>query len=111
MMLRKGIFQSVIQIVKRPISSATVSITKPHRNTYSRTYPTLLVLPDGSTIQMRYPEPRAIIRLPLDINTLNDNEKRARLELRKPKKKMTVKEATSVSFDASKYVNLVKKKK
>lgn len=45
----------------RKISSSTAAVTKVGRSTYTRMYPTLLVLPDGSTINIRYHEPRKII--------------------------------------------------
>lgn len=59
------IIKNVINIIKntRSISSSTASITKIHRATYARTYPTILVLPDGSTINIRYHEPRQIIQV------------------------------------------------
>lgn len=49
----------------RSISSYTTSIVKVHRQTYCRTYPTLLVFSDGSTTTIRYPVPRKIIRVSL----------------------------------------------
>ena len=33
------------------------------RNVYLRTYPTVLVMPDGSTVNIRYKEPRRIIKV------------------------------------------------
>lgn len=47
----------------RAVSSSTVAITKVHRLLYCRVYPTLLVQPDGSTINIHYHEPRKIIRV------------------------------------------------
>lgn len=47
----------------RNISSATASIAKVHRSLYCRTYPVVLVQSDGSTINIRYHEPRKIIRV------------------------------------------------
>ena len=35
---------------------------KVKRSMYCRTYDTTMVLPDGATIRVRYPEPRQIIR-------------------------------------------------
>lgn len=49
----------------RRISSATTSITRPHRLLYTREYPVVVVLPDGSSINIRYPEPRQIITVSL----------------------------------------------
>ena len=39
------------------------SITRISRDVYSRLYPNLLVLPDGSTIRIRYPEPRHLVKV------------------------------------------------
>lgn len=47
----------------RNISSLSASITRPHRTTYTRTYPTVLVHPNGSTTIIRYDEPRQIIKV------------------------------------------------
>lgn len=47
----------------RNVSSSTAAITKIHRLLYTRLYPTVLVQPDGSTINVRYHEPRKIIRV------------------------------------------------
>lgn len=56
-MLLKG-FQQV-----RYLNALSASITRPHRLTYKRMYPTLVVKPDGSTIVIRYEEPRQIIKV------------------------------------------------
>ncbi|CAH4019598.1 unnamed protein product [Pieris brassicae] len=50
-------------------------------------YPTKVVLPNGASINIRYNEPRKIIKLPLDLSLLSDEEKKIRLDRRKPKKK------------------------
>lgn len=47
----------------RNISSSTAAITKVHRLLYCRLYPTMVVQPDGSTINIRYHEPRKIVRV------------------------------------------------
>lgn len=49
----------------RRISSSTAAITKVHRKVYGRSFPTLLVQPDGSSIRIRYHEPRRIIEVSL----------------------------------------------
>lgn len=38
-------------------------ISRINRRVYARTYPTTLVYPDGSTVTIRYPEPRQIIKV------------------------------------------------
>lgn len=49
------------QVMK--LSSSTASITKIHRATFARPYPTVLVLADGSSINIKYHEPRKIIKV------------------------------------------------
>ncbi|XP_055692233.1 39S ribosomal protein L55, mitochondrial [Lutzomyia longipalpis] len=95
----------------RCISSTTAGITKIHRNIYARSYnPTVVVLPDGSSFNIRYHEPRRIIRLPLDLNTLSEEERKVRLDRRKPKKKIRVYEEVEDSFSSQKYIKMLKKK-
>ncbi|XP_062978711.1 large ribosomal subunit protein mL55 [Elgaria multicarinata webbii] len=65
----------------QPNSNRT-SIVCIARQKYSRTYPVLLVRPDGSTIHIRYKEPRRILSIPVDINTLPEAERKARLRKR-----------------------------
>jgi len=52
-------------IQTRGISSATAAVTRLHRTIYCRMYPTIVVQPDGSTIKIRYHEPRKIIKVML----------------------------------------------
>lgn len=47
----------------RALSSATAAVTRLHRSVYCRVYPTVVVHPDGSTINIRYHEPRKIIKV------------------------------------------------
>lgn len=95
-------------IVVRRISSSTAAINKIHRSVYARTYPTVLVFPDGSTINIRYFEPRAIITLPLDLTAFSEQEKKAHLERRKPKSKIAIEEEIENNFNANKYIKYVK---
>lgn len=61
----------VVQQQLRQISSASAAVTRLHRSIYARQYPTVVVLPDGSTINIRYGEPRKIIKVSLNkINVL-----------------------------------------
>lgn len=48
---------------KRYLNNNVASITKIHRELYTRMYPTVVVLADGSSINIRYPEPRKIIKV------------------------------------------------
>ncbi|KAI8773406.1 39S ribosomal protein L55 mitochondrial-like isoform X1 [Biomphalaria glabrata] len=98
---------SMINII-RDNSNAT-SITRPHRFAYPRTYPTILVFPDGSTINIRYHEPRSIIKLPVDMSALTEAEKKRILALRKPKQKLEVIEDLSVDVNFNEYSKFFKK--
>ncbi|EYB99417.1 hypothetical protein Y032_0122g1040 [Ancylostoma ceylanicum] len=60
------------------------------RNQYLRHYPVRLIRPDGSSIEIRYLEPRSVVQLPVDVNALSEDEKRQRLAARKPKAKKIV---------------------
>lgn len=54
----------------RSISSATAAVTKIHRAIYTRVHPVVVVNPDGSSINIRYPEPRQIIKVRLYRNVI-----------------------------------------
>ncbi|VDO61213.1 unnamed protein product [Heligmosomoides polygyrus] len=60
------------------------------RSQYLRHYPVKLIRADGSTIEIRFLEPRAVVQLPVDLNALTEEEKRHRLAARKPKAKKIV---------------------
>lgn len=100
----------LINITSRNASSTTCAITKKHRAVYARTFPCTIVKPDGSTYTAEYHEPRAIIKLPFDLSTLTEAERKARLEKRKPKMKVEIREEIDDKFSANKYLNFIKKK-
>ncbi|KAJ8732642.1 hypothetical protein PYW07_015241 [Mythimna separata] len=85
-------------------------VTKVHRDIYPRLYPTVVVLPDGASINIRYHEPRKIIKLPLDLSQLSEEERKMRLEKRKPKKKVKITDDIEDDFNAKKYLKYIKKK-
>ncbi|XP_022199432.2 39S ribosomal protein L55, mitochondrial [Nilaparvata lugens] len=95
----------------RGISSASAAITKIHRRRFLRQYPTALINPDGSSIEIRYHEPRAIIKMPLDLSKLSEAEVKVILERRKPRTKVVIEEEDKDSFTPNKYINLLQKKK
>lgn len=104
------ITKSLQLITSRNASSTTCAVTKIHRAVYARTYPCLIVKPDGSTYTAQYHEPRAIIKLPFDLSTLSEAERKARIEQRKPKQKIEIREEIDDQFSANKYLKFIKKK-
>lgn len=102
--VRNNCYRASLNTIKRPA--------------YARLYPVTLVRPDGSSIIIKYAEPVAVINLPFDMTTLNENEKKRRLLKRQISGKVDSKQLNenkniidkSVKFDHKKYINLVKKK-
>lgn len=47
----------------RSFNSSTCIVTKVHRATFARTYPVVVVLPNGASINIKYHEPRKIIKV------------------------------------------------
>ena len=97
------------------------SITRFSRDTYSRLYPNYLVLPDGSTIRIRYPEPRHLVKvntsnelsyllnnlfqLPVDIASLSEKEQKTRLLRRSAVQKDKMEITLDTAYDPSAYLN------
>lgn len=92
----------------RNLNCWTAAVTKKHRLVYERTYPTTLVFPDGSSIDIEYHEPRKIIVLPLNIAELTEEQQKAVLEKRKPKSKVVITEEIEDDFDENRYLNFNK---
>lgn len=70
----------------------------------------MVVNPDGSTFNIRYHEPRKIITLPFDMSQLSESERKARIEKRKPKRKVKIEAEVDDKFNANKYLKFMKKK-
>ncbi|KAE8742058.1 hypothetical protein FOCC_FOCC011774 [Frankliniella occidentalis] len=98
------------QLLHRSISNNFALITKVHRESYLKNYRVLVVQPDGSSFYTRYHEPRSIIQLPLDTSTLSPEDLKLRLARRNPKKKVEYVKEEKNTYQASKYIKLVKKK-
>ncbi|CAF0724166.1 unnamed protein product [Adineta steineri] len=81
------------------------SITRFSRDIYSRLYPNYLVLPDGSTIRIRYSEPRHLVKLPVDIASLSEKEQKTRLLRRTAAQKERVETTLDTAYDPSAYLN------
>ncbi|KAG7299788.1 hypothetical protein JYU34_016797 [Plutella xylostella] len=96
-------------LCKRYLNNNVASVTKIHREVYTRMYPTIVVLSDGSSINIRYHEPRKIIKLPLDLSELSEEERKMRVEKRKPKKKVKITDDIEDNFSSRKYLKYVKK--
>ena len=89
---------------KRDFNSNRAVVTRVKRSLYSRLYPTTLVNPDGSTVRIKYPTPRILVKLPLDFNKLDPEMQRKVRLLRQPTgNKEKIKEI-KVAFDPLKYV-------
>ncbi|XP_077574128.1 large ribosomal subunit protein mL55 [Stigmatopora nigra] len=84
------------QTVSNRLNSNKTSVVRCSRQKYERLYPVLMLRPDGSTVNIRYKEPRRILVMPVDPSTLSEEERRRRQKKREVKK--TVKEAT-VHYD------------
>ena len=69
-------------------------------------YDTTVVLPDGATIRVRYPEPRQIVRLPVDVNNCSAADLVRVRHLRTPRGRADKDQelVTGVSFDPRKYL-------
>ncbi|KAI4461625.1 39s ribosomal protein l55 mitochondrial [Holotrichia oblita] len=72
-------------------------------------YPTLIINTDGSSFTVRYDEPRQIIKLPINIWTLSEAERKLRLDQRKPKKKVKIEDDLDDSYDSRRYLKYLKK--
>ncbi|XP_037679251.1 39S ribosomal protein L55, mitochondrial [Choloepus didactylus] len=86
-------------------------LTRVHRQVYARLYPVLLVKQDGSTIHIRYREPRRLLALPTDLDALSPEERKARLRKREARFRETKTEPElKDDFDVEQYKRFWSKK-
>nr|XP_013797502.1 PREDICTED: 39S ribosomal protein L55, mitochondrial [Apteryx mantelli mantelli] len=90
-------------------NSNRTSVAHIRRQVYGRLYPMLLVKTDGSTVHIRYKEPKKILMLPVDSNTLPEAERRARLRRQFPSKFKVKKEEAFEEINLDEYKRFWKK--
>uniref|UniRef100_A0A0R3RPH9 39S ribosomal protein L55, mitochondrial n=1 Tax=Elaeophora elaphi TaxID=1147741 RepID=A0A0R3RPH9_9BILA len=81
------------------------SISRIKRARYIRQYHVTLLQPDGSTVPIRAAEPLDLIRMPFNLDTLTDEERR-HLEMKRHKTKKLTKRREIVKFNADEYIDL-----
>ncbi|XP_023195880.1 39S ribosomal protein L55, mitochondrial isoform X2 [Xiphophorus maculatus] len=93
------------------LSSNRTSVVRCGRQKYERQYLVLLVRPDGSTVSIRYQEPRRLLLMPVNLLTLPEEERRARQKRREVKKTKTqTVDLYEDDFKVDSYSHLWKKK-
>nr|ALS04954.1 mitochondrial 39S ribosomal protein L55 [Pseudodiaptomus poplesia] len=97
---------TALQDSVRHLNANRAAITKIKRERFARVYPTTAVLPDGSTISVKYHEPRGVIRFPIVMETATEEQKNRISLLRRPKKKLVVTKDQGNKFDPMKYVKM-----
>ncbi|XP_023349780.1 39S ribosomal protein L55, mitochondrial [Eurytemora carolleeae] len=96
--------QTVLVSQQRNLNCNRAGITRTKRAMYMYQFPTSVVNPDGSTIQVKYPEPRVLLKLPLDLESATPAQKRQIQLIRRPKQALKITEDTGDSFDPLKYI-------
>lgn len=88
---------------KRDFNANRAVVTKVKRALYTRLYPVTIVNADGSTVRSKFPTPRILVKLPLDIEKCDEDTQRKIRLMRQPKKKQARKQEVKVAFDPLKY--------
>lgn len=102
---------SALRSQQRGLNANRCIVARPMRQKYLRQYPTLLLLPDGSSLTFRHHEPRAIIKMPLTLDDCETQDAKAEWsQRRKRQDKVEIKEDTlDVAFDKNKYLKYIRK--
>ncbi|KAM9849262.1 large ribosomal subunit protein mL55 [Aulostomus maculatus] len=87
---------SLVHTQTPQLTSNRTSVVRCFRKTYVRMYPVMLVRPDGSTIYIKYKEPRRILMMPIDLSTLSVEERQAR---QRKKERARFSQKTTIDFE------------
>ena len=90
--------------VARQLNANRCIVTKVKRTTFARMHPIPAVLPDGSTITVKYMEPRPLIKFPINLEEASEEDKKRIQQLRRPRQRLVVTEDKGAKFDPRKYV-------
>ena len=102
---------SLLNVCRRCISH--VDLYRPRRKVYALQHKVHVVNPDGSSVLARYHEPLGVIRLPLDPNSLTEEELKARRDRNMKDTKITIEdfdEEDEVVFDRRSSLRRITKK-
>lgn len=94
-------------------NQSEISLARPKKEKYLLQYKVCLVNPDGSSYHIRHNAPLGCIRLPIDPNSLTEEELKARMKKKRSEKKVQVKiyaEEKDVEFDSGALRRLLMKK-
>ncbi|CAB4069809.1 MRPL55 [Lepeophtheirus salmonis] len=97
-------FPRIHKICVRELNANKAVITSVRRPHPTRTYPTLLVTPDGSTYNIKYSVPRQIIKLPIDMEKCSEEDRLRVQRLRLKREKVQLTEDFQTSFDPTQYL-------
>ena len=81
-------------------------VCKANRELFARLYPTTLVFKDGSTVTMRWHEPRQILKIPYTLEECRDHSEKLAWQLRRRllRTEQVNEDTDEVKFDAKKYI-------
>lgn len=81
-------------------------VYKAKRELVARLYPTLLVFKDGSSVTIRYHEPRHILKMPVTLEDCLDQQSKTAWQIRRRilKSGTVDSDKDDVKFDARKYL-------